>query len=343
MNKNFKNMITMVVVMLSAGAILTGCGVRYIYNSANSLDREDAMDFHIEKSAVDPITQIVIHTGMAEVELIPADDFYVEIDFKYWEEKPEYSLLDGKLYFDDSDAFPNSYSINFNLENSIKIYLPKDAALSSLVINNSSGNVSLAGFIAEDMTVTVSYGNFTMKEAASAEADITLSSGSSKISDFQVGEMDFTNSYGNAKFTNINTGNPLLPADVTNDAVHITMSSGNVNILGLNSSSVDISNSYGDVICEEVVADEFEAGLSSGNFELLQSDINDIDVKNSYGNVTLNLAGPASDYALDLNTSYGKLKVGEKSYEDHLIIENNGTRTILADLSSGDVKISFED
>jgi DUF4097 and DUF4098 domain-containing protein YvlB len=301
------------------------------------------MDFNIEKSVVDPITQIVIHTGMAEVELIPADDFYVEIDFMYWEEEPEYSLKDGKLYFDDSDAFPNSYSINFNLDNSIKIYLPEDADLSSLVINNSSGDVSLAGFAAEDMTVTVSYGNFTMKEAAAAEADITLSSGSSKISDFQVGEMDFTNSYGNAKFTNINTGNPLMTEDVTYDSINITMSSGNVNILGLNSSSVDISNSYGDVTCEEVVADEFEAGLSSGNFELLQSDINDIDVKDSYGDVTLNLAGPASDYALDLNTSYGKIKVGDKSYEEHLIVENDGTRTILADLSSGDVKVSFKD
>jgi DUF4097 and DUF4098 domain-containing protein YvlB len=343
MNKNIRKVVPIVLTILMIGTMFTGCGVHYIFNSTNSLDKEDAKNLNIEKSVVDPITQIVIHTGMAEVELIPADDFYVEIDYMYWEEEPEYTLADGKLYFDDSHAFPNSYSINFNLDNSIKIYLPEEAILSSLVLDNASGDVSLAGFVADDLTVTVSYGNFTMKDTAAAKADITLSSGNSRISEFQVGEMDFKNSYGNARFTNINTGNPMLSEDVAYDKVSITMSSGNINLLGLNSSSVEISNSYGDVTCEEITADEFDAGLSSGNLEVSQSDINDIHAKNSYGNVTLDLAGPTTDYALDLSTSYGKIKVGNKDYEEHLIVENDGTRTITADLSSGDVKVRFED
>ncbi|MDF2941229.1 MAG: hypothetical protein K0S01_87 [Herbinix sp.] len=343
MNKKVRKLIPLALAILIAGTFFSGCGSHYIFNSANSLRKEDANNFNVEKSEVDPITQIEIHTGMAEVELIPADNFYVEIDFMYWEEEPEYTLEDGKLYFNDSHAFPNSYSINFNLDNKIKIYLPKDTALSKLYLENASGDVSIAGFVAEDLEVRVAYGDFTMKDAAAAEADVTLSSGTSKISDFQAGTLDFTNSYGNAKFTNINTGDPLMAETVSYDKFKVGMSSGNVNILGLNSSSVEISDSYGNISCEEVVADEFDTELSSGDLEVSKSDINDIETNNSYGDVTLTLAGPASDYTLDLNTSYGKISVGNKDYEEHLILENGGTRSIAADLSSGNVRVRFED
>jgi DUF4097 and DUF4098 domain-containing protein YvlB len=343
MNKYFQKRVIAVLLILCAEVLFTGCGFRYIVNSStNTLKRADGIDFTVEKANVEPITKIDINTGMAEVELIQSDNFYVEIDYLYWEEAPEYTLENGVLYFDDSDCFPNSYSINFNLDNTIKIYLPEATALTKLLIENSSGDVILEGFTAEDMNVRVSYGNFTLKEAAAAEAEITLSSGNSRMTDFQVGRLDFTNSYGNAKFTNINTGDAKLPDGVTYQEFKLNMSSGNVNINGLTSSSIGIRNSYGDVTCEEVIADEFDLDLSSGRLEVGNADLQDIDVTNSYGDVTLNLLGSEEDYSYDLSTSYGNINVGNKSYEDHLNKDNNGTRNVNADLSSGDVEINFQ-
>jgi len=311
-------------------------------SSTNTLKRADGIEFTVDKEVVDSITKIDINTGMAEVELIASDNFYVEINYIYWEEAPKYSLKDGILTFDDSDCFPNSYSINFNLDNTIKIYLPEAAALTKLNIENSSGDVILAGFTTEYMNVKVSYGNFTMKEAAAAEADITLSSGNSRMTDFQVGRLDFTNSYGNAKFTNINTGAALLPDGVTYEEFKLTMSSGNVNINCLTSSSIGIRNSYGDVTCKEVTADEFDLDLSSGRLVVDKADLQNIDVNNSYGDVTLNLIGSEKDYSYDLSTSYGKINVGNSSYDDHLSKDNDGSRSVNADLSSGDVEINFQ-
>lgn len=344
MKKQVRKLMVAVLFTLLSAALFTGCGVRYIMNgNTNYLRKDDGIDFTIDKSIVEPLTLIEIHTGMAEVELIPSDDFYVEIDYMYWEEEPEYTLENGKLYFNDSNSFPNSYSINFNLDNKIKIYLPEVAALTGLQIENSSGDVTLAGFVAEDLEITVSYGDLTIKEAAASTADLTLSSGTSKITDFQVGELDFTNSYGNARFTNINTGEALLPATVTFDQFNLSMSSGDVDIKGLVCNSIEITDSYGNVSFEEVTATEADINLSSGNFEVSQSELQQIDTENSYGNVTLDLKGSASDYSFDLNTSYGNIKLEEKSYEEHLIIENDGTKKITADLSSGDVKVDFED
>ncbi len=323
--------------------LMTGCGFTYVINATNRLDRDDAKEFEVEKTVVEPITNIDIHTGIAEVELIEADTFYVEIEYLYWDEEPEYSIENGELYFDDSDCFPNSYSINFNLDNHIRIYLPKESKLNNISIEDASGDVNITGFVADELDVTVSYGDFTMKEAAAIDADITLSSGTSRISDFQVSELEFTNSYGNASFTDINTTALRLPEGTLWEFFNVTMSSGDVEIKGLISNSIDITNSYGDITMDTLTADNLELSLSSGDCELVQGDVVRMDISNSYGDVTLGLLGASSDYSLDLDTSYGKIRVGENHYEEHVNTQGKGTGKIKAELSSGDVTLDFSE
>lgn len=337
-----KKAIIILLCICLIGTLFTGCRYRFsIGNEARILREEDAREYNIEKSAEDIITQIDINTSIAEVELIPSDNYYVEINYLYWDEEPEYTLKDGKLYFNDSNAMPNSYSINFNLENTIKVYLPDNAELSRLSVENSSGNVKLSGFVAKEMNVTVSYGNLALKQAAAEEAKIELSSGNSTIDNFQTGNMEFTNSYGNAEFSNMNTGEARLPKDVAYDKIDISMSSGSADLEKINCSTLELNNSYGNITCREIKADKLDAGLSSGDLKVSKSDITDIEAENSYGDVNLSLIGPESDYSLDLDTSYGHLQVGDKKYEEHLVTDNAGTRNISASLSSGNVRIEF--
>jgi hypothetical protein len=180
------------------GSFFTGCGFHYDFSfSTKTLKKEDAKEFIIEKTKVDKLDKISIDTRIANVELIPSDDYYVEIDYLYWDEEPEYSAENGELYFDDSDAFPDSYSINFNLRNYIRVYLPEAAAFTDVRLDNSSGDITAEGFAADTLSVNVSYGDLTMKNASSGKCDINLSSGKSRISDFYTDDLDFKNSYGN--------------------------------------------------------------------------------------------------------------------------------------------------
>jgi len=328
---------------LSTVIMLTGCSMHYTGNlGGNFLKKEDALEFKIEKTAVEPITEISISSSIADVELIASDDYYVEIDYLYWNEEPEYTLEDGKLFFDDSDALPNSYSINFSMNNVVKIYLPENAALSSLEIENASGDVRVASFLADDVRINVSYGDFTVKDAAAITADISLSSGDSKMTDFQVSELDFSNSYGEARFTNINTGVSRLPEGTNYEKIDILMSSGDITIEGLNTDAVDIVDSYGNVTCKDITATKFDSELSSGDLGLYDADLEEIDLQSSYGDVLLRLAGSAADYDYDISTSFGKITVAGKDYEDSYSQENTGTRSIFANLSSGDIKVKFE-
>ncbi len=341
--RNKRSMITVLFILMT-GVFFTGCGFSYNYSfSTNKLKKADAMEFNVEKAVVEPITKIDIRTDTAEVELIPSDNYYVEINYLYWEDEPVYTLENGELKFDDRDALPDNYSINFNLDNSIKIYLPSKTDMSSLVIENSSGDVTVAGFQTDQLDITVSYGDFIMQEASASRAEITLSSGRSKISDSNIGSLDFTNSYGDANFTNINTGEPISTDEASTDTINITMSSGDIDVNGLYCNSIDITNSYGDITCEEVTATEFEMDLSSGNLDVTNSDLMDINLNNSYGDIDLLLVGSEDAYNLDLHTSYGSITVGSDKYEEEFIRENNGVRVVNADLSSGDFTLNFND
>jgi DUF4097 and DUF4098 domain-containing protein YvlB len=319
----------------------TGCGIRYIINSSTTLKKEDAKEFKLEKTKVDPIKEIDVSTRVADIEIIQSDDYYVEIAYTYWEDTPEYTMENGVMHFDDSDAFPASYSINFNLKNKVKIYLPESASVELIDLRNSSGDVTGESFIAGELKVSVAYGDLTLKNAAAAKCNFELSSGKSKITDFSAGDLKYSNSYGNAEFKNINTGTMQLPDDAPFNSFTISMSSGNIDIDSMKTSSTKISNSYGDVTCDDITSLEFDASLSSGDVDISKGDFNDVSISNSYGNVDLSLPGTEKDYNMDLSTSYGDIKVDNENYEDSLNVENGGTREISADLSSGDINIKF--
>ena len=341
MHKHFQKNIILFACLLSFLCVFSGCGLSYVVNS-NSLDKNDAKEFLLEKKAIASLSQIDIDTRLADIELIPSDKYYVEIYYLYWNEKPDYYVKDGTLHFDDNKAFPHSYSLNFNPHNYIKVYLPEDAKLKEVELTNSSGDITAEGFTSDLLKLNDSYGDLSMENAAAYDATINLSSGSSSMKNISFGKLSYDNSYGDAKFININSKENSLPDNEKFEKFHCKMSSGDMTIKGLNSDSINLNNSYGDINCEKLSGSMLDANLSSGNFEISNSDLKNINVDNSYGGATFYLTGSIQDYNMDLGTSYGKIKVDGKSYKDHVTINNNSSKEINADLSSGDIDVKFD-
>lgn len=339
---NGKTMLFSLLTLISA-ALFCGCSRKIIFSGFGSrlLKKEDAKNFKLDKTLIQPIDTVEINTRLADIEIIQADDYYIEISCLYWDSEPEYLLENGRLIFDDNNSIPNSYSISFNPHNIVKLYLPKDALLERVSLRCASGDVSISGLTAKKLKAYLSYGDLTMANTAAAEAEIKLSSGNSTISDIHVGDLDYSNSYGDLKLSDVNIGESRLPAEAGFDEIEISMSSGDAKIDELYSKDLVIKNSYGDIDCREVTADSFEAKLSSGDLTVDRSDIKNLDLSSSYGDISLELAGGENDYSLDLKTSYGNITVNGKKYDDKLTIYNDGDRSIFAGLSSGDLRIKF--
>lgn len=295
-----KKKIMVILFMVMATVLLSGCNFQYGFRGTRELRKEDSEEFSLEKTKVDAISEIDVHTRMADIEIIPADDFYVEIEYTYWEDEPEYTVENGKLVFDDWSCMPDSYSLRYSLNNYIKIYIPEETLLERIELDTASGNVSAEGFISERLEIIISYGDLELTDASVFDADIRLSYGRSKIMDFNAGELEFNNSYGKADFTNINTGGLPLPEDSTYESINITMSSGNCTLTGVTSRTIDINDSYGDVTCEDVISKELDVTLSNGDLEIIKADVAEIEVTDSYGDVTMSLLGSEEDYSLDL-------------------------------------------
>lgn len=331
------------MLALLLAVLFCGCSRKVIMSGVGSrlLKKEDAKNFKLEKSLIQPINTIEINTRIADIEIIQADDYYIEIDYLYWDSEPEYLLEGGKLTFDDDKSIPNSYSINFNPHNIVKLYLPKDASLDRVSLHNANGDVNISGFTAKNLKAHLSYGDLTMTNCAAVEATIKLSSGNSTITGFHVGELNYSNSYGDLKLTDVNIGESRLPAEFSFDRIDISMSSGDAKIDELYVKHLVINNSYGDIDCRGINSAKFNAKLSSGNLTVDKSDIKKLDLSNSYGDISLALAGSEKDYSMDLKTSYGKITVNSKKYDDKLTVDNDGDRSISASLSSGDLRVSF--
>ncbi len=333
--------ITRLMLIVFMVSVLSGCGFRVSFNT-NELRKEDASEFVVEKTAVEPVKSIDISTGTAEIELTQDDNYYVAIHYYYWEDAPDYSSEGGVIRFDDSNVFPDSYSITFNMNNYVKIYLPKDAQLDKINIRTASGDVSIADFLTDDLDVGVSYGDLSVKNASAKNASVNMSSGNGEFKDFNVQDLELDNSYGNITMSDINTGDIPAGIDAAQADMELSLSSGNCSIDSLTGRSMEISNSYGDISCKGVALGEFESDLSSGSLTMSKSTADSIDVDNSYGNATVSLNGSEEDYSLDLSTDYGKIKVDNTEYEKNLVREKTGNKSIKADLSSGDIELEFE-
>jgi len=340
-----KKLIISLLLSLMLAASLCACKTEVNLDAGSGhriLKKEDAKKFNLEKASVQAIKKIEITTRIADIEIMQADDYYVEINYLYWDEEPAYKLENGKLTFNDEKSIPKSYSINFDPQNAIKVYLPENAPVDRISLHNSSGNVTLSGFLADNLKTSLSYGDLTMSDCAAVTAVIELSSGQSIISNFHVGELNYSNSYGDLSLSSVNIGESRLPEGVSFDKIDIRMSGGDTDIANVYVKGLKISNSYGNVNCRGISADSLDARLSSGYLNIETADLNDAVLANSYGDIRLELLGRMQDYSFDLDTSYGQIMVDGKIYDNHAVIDNDTDKNISASLSSGDMRVTFK-
>lgn len=322
--------------------VLSGCGTHVNNRVSNSLEKSDAREFNIEKTIVDPIKRIDISASTADIKLIEDDNYYVEINYYYWEKEPNYKEKDGVIEFDDSGIFPESYSINFDMNNYVKVYIPKDTKLDEICIRTASGDVSLKDFLADTLEMQVAYGDLSIVNASVQKASINMTSGNGDIQDFNVQNFELTDSYGNITLKNINSSNITDTIDLKQSDMEISLSSGTCTVKNLASNTLEINNSYGDITCKGLAVAEYNSNVSSGDLNIAESILDNVDIRNSYGNATLLLAGKEEDYELKLDTSYGEIDVNNKSYDSSLKKGSGASKSITANLSSGNIKLQFD-
>ncbi len=153
------------------------------------------------------------------------------------------------------------------------------------------------------------------------------------------GEIDIKNVNVNGK-VELSSGSATIKGS-TSDDLMVKASSGSIRLENITLSDLDIDIASGNVQVNTCSTDKLDLHLSSGNIDFDDIAFNEADLHISSGTVNLKVSGNDEDYSYDLDKSSGNITVDGKSVGDNYKVDKSNNKKITADLSSGNLNISF--
>jgi DUF4097 and DUF4098 domain-containing protein YvlB len=206
----------------------------YIDESGFNIGNDD--DYKtISQRDTEEISAIEIDTASTNIEIIPSDEYGFDITGR----SLEYSFENGTLEVTQKNTFFKWHLFGINAENdSIRIYLPGNAHLENVSINNSSGKLNISGFNADKVDVDLTSGRTIIHSVKAGTLAANSSSGDIKITDTSADKFDINLTSGDLSMSGIDSngysarltsGSARLEGDFRGDSI-IEVTSGNVNM-----------------------------------------------------------------------------------------------------------------
>lgn len=136
--------------------------------------------------------------------------------------------------------------------------------------------------------------------------------------------------------------------ELTADQIRIQSDDGDITAKQLIADSLIIENNYGDVELTDLSCDATTITLDSGDLTLDALEPGSLLCKTEYGNVELSLPAPLTQYAFDIQSEYGDVRLPDEYmaglYEDsdditHYTGDGDGEHTIRITADSSDIHI----
>lgn len=328
------------VIMMGIASLFGGHAGFYVDGTGFHAMNSEKTPYILEKTEIDEFVNADIAVDFADITVIPSDGYYLEYKLHGNSPKPEYSVQNQKLIFNEGSQrkglnFGTQFTFfsfgNINSDSKsyyVNLYVPKDSYYTLFNIQNDSGKVSIDSINAETLNLTVDFGALELGTFKGKNLKITADSGNMKFINIDTDKMILKNSFGEVE------GGKL-----TCDTADIELDSGNFTIDSATIADLKMNNDFGNVTFDSIICTKGEIELESGGLELNYADVTELTLKNSFGSIDVNLSFPLSDYDYDLNTDFGKIIMEGyhgSDYETH----NNKGKSIKANCDSGDIKIT---
>lgn len=246
-NKLKKELLAVSALCVGIGAICMGVGLAFGGVPGVAINKSG---FHtmgakgiekLEKTKTDSFSNINIDIPYGDVEIVPSDEYFLEYQLGMdGRSKIHYEVKDNTLTV--AEETKGFYLVLFDFKvltepSKIKIYVPENIELSSIVIDTEEGNVTLPDIQAETLSLASSYGEINMKsfdgEALIMECEETDIS----IGKIRADLVKIENEYGDMSADGF---------EVKDGAIQ--MESGNLNLEGVKMcESLSVKNEYGDI------------------------------------------------------------------------------------------------
>lgn len=134
---------------------------------------------------LDDFTNINVINHYGDVEIVASDRFALETNV-IKDNDVTYSIKDHTLTVETKSKKKNGLQIGFfSFGNpSIKIYVPSDVTLKTVVLNSNFGDTTIRGLNYQELTLTEDFGDIIFKDTTGDKTEITQSFGDIKLQQF---------------------------------------------------------------------------------------------------------------------------------------------------------------
>lgn len=329
---------------MGAGVILTAAGIfaggrpGFMFTeegfvSASSAASETRENYRLEKTAIDPFTGIDLRLdSQADIEFLPSEDgqFYLEYSLSGYAGRPEWDVsgdtftlsqeeqvVQGFYLFGPDFSIPSAPSSPY-----IRLYIPENCVFSEVGLTSGYGDLSMAGFHAETLSIYLDFGSLTLENISADTISCSLDYG-----DMEMNGCSFTD------------------ADVQ-------LSAGDLDAADSSADTLNLVNEYGDSSFENSSIRAADVTVEFGDLTLDVSGLETLTGENEYGDTLFILHEPLDMFSFLLNTEFGAIRLPDDAsgrltsneYSDEMSYEtDSGSRKqIEFTAADGDIEIQYE-
>lgn len=214
----------------------------------------------------------------------------------------------------------------------IKVYIPENAKLGDIKIQNGNGDVKGSGFSAENLELEMNFGSSELNNISCKTAGIVMGNGKLDLSDFSGETLTVENEFGDTDLS-----------EVSADKIEIAMGNGKLESRELKGETLNISQEFGDISLKNVQITG-SAVITNGNgvCDLVETEVDNLVITSEFGDVNIVLTDSVSKYTLKLSTEFGKVEINKEDMGSAYKSLEEKEKRLTVDCGNGDIKVESE-
>ncbi len=167
------------------------------------------------------------------------------------------------------------------------------------------------------------------KNSEVLKVDLEASSGKIEVEDVDIkGKVEISS--GNIKLKNIDSEELTLCA-----------TSGDIDIDTLKLDELRLNLTSGNLEAENCSTSELDAKMTSGRMDIKKIKFDKADIDMTSGDMDIEVEGKESDYSYEFDATSGAIRLNGKKMDDEYRFGDNDDNLIKAEVTSGDMNITF--
>ncbi|MEB2300998.1 DUF4097 domain-containing protein [Lysinibacillus xylanilyticus] len=176
---------------------------------------------------LDDFTNINVINHYGDVEIVSSDRFALETNV-IKDDDVTYSLKDHTLTVETKSKKKNGLLFGFGSFRtpSIKIYVPSDVKLKTVVLDSNFGDTTIRGLNYQEFTLIEDFGDILFKDTTGDKTEITQSFGDMKLQQFSSNGFVAESEHGDINIDGTLNGSSTITSNFGDTTLHLQNSKG---------------------------------------------------------------------------------------------------------------------